>query len=196
MMKYWIIVDERAAGPFSAQQLLDSGLMPDTLVWCEGLTDWVRADSVSELAEGLQLRDVAPAQPEQSKPEEQPMAEGCQIPQPQVLVDPYQWPRPNVERPTEQYAQQPQNQTSSAPQPEMEPCPPSYVVWAILATLFCCTIVGIPAIIFASMTKSAYYRGDMAKAKVYSERAQWFIIAAIVLGVVSWPFQIAWMFCQ
>ncbi len=53
--------------------------------------------------------------------------------------------------------------------------------------------MGIPAIIFASMTKSAYYKGDLAKAKRYSELAQWFIIASIVLGAVSWPFQMAIM---
>ena len=43
------------------------------------------------------------------------------------------------------------------------------------------------------MTKSAYYRGDIAKAKRYSELAQWFIIASIVLGVVGIPFQMAFM---
>lgn len=60
-------------------------------------------------------------------------------------------------------------------------------------TVLCCTIVGIPAIVFSSMTKSAYYRGDLERSKRYSELAQWFIIAAIVLGAVSWPFQIAFM---
>ncbi len=43
------------------------------------------------------------------------------------------------------------------------------------------------------MTKSAYYKGDIVKAKRYSELAQWFTIASIVLGAVSWPFQIAIM---
>ena len=38
-MKYWIIIDDRHAGPFSAQQLLDTGLTADTLVWFEGIPD-------------------------------------------------------------------------------------------------------------------------------------------------------------
>ncbi len=88
--------------------------------------------------------------------------------------------------------QQPQPQAQTRTLPD-EPCPPAYIAWSIIATLLCCTIVGIPAIIFASMTKSAYYKGDLAKAKRYSELAQWFIIASIVLGAVSWPFQMAIM---
>ena len=76
---------------------------------------------------------------------------------------------------------------------QTELCPPAYIAWSIIVTVLCCTIAGIPAIVFASMTKSAYYRGDLAKAKRYSEITQWFIIAAIVLGAVSWPFQIAFM---
>ncbi len=55
-MKYWIIVDDRHAGPFSAQQLLESGLNADTLVWFEGLPDWVAAATVPELAEGLRMQ--------------------------------------------------------------------------------------------------------------------------------------------
>ena len=48
-MKYWIIIDDRHAGPFSAQQLLDTGLTADTLVWFEGIPDWTRAANVLSL---------------------------------------------------------------------------------------------------------------------------------------------------
>lgn len=87
--------------------------------------------------------------------------------------------------------------TAQSPSPAavaaVEPCPPAYIAWSVIVTVLCCTIVGIPAIVFSSMTKSAYYRGDLERSKRYSELAQWFIIAAIVLGAVSWPFQIAFM---
>ena len=65
--------------------------------------------------------------------------------------------------------------------------------WSVIVTVLCCTIIGIPAIIFSSMTKSAYYRGDLQKAKRYSELAQWFIITSIVCGVVGIPFQAIFM---
>lgn len=166
-MKYWIIIDDRHAGPFSAQQLLDTGLTPDTLVWFEGIPDWTRAANVAELAEALQRRAMAEAEARERMIAE---AEACLQQQPE--------PQPAAE---------PETQAIT------EPCPPAYIAWSIIATLLCCTVVGIPGIIFASMTKSAYYRGEIDKAKRYSEITQWFIIASIVLGAVSWPFQIAFM---
>ena len=61
-MEYWIIVDNRHAGPYSAGQLLDAGLTADTLVWHEGLSDWTRAGEIAELAEGLERQRIADAQ--------------------------------------------------------------------------------------------------------------------------------------
>ncbi len=31
-MEYWIIIDNKHAGPYSATQLIDAGLTPETLV--------------------------------------------------------------------------------------------------------------------------------------------------------------------
>ena len=200
-MKYWIIIDDRHAGPFSAQQLLDTGLTPDTLVWTEGMPDWTRAANVAELAEGLRLRDMPqqqevsahsdsssePAAEENAAPDEAGSDAEERVCTETVIVttvhtQPESQPEPQL---------QPQG-TCTATVPA-EPCPPAYIAWSIIATLLCCTIVGIPAIVFASMTKSAYYRGDIAKSKRYSEITQWFIIAAITLGAISWPFQMAFM---
>lgn len=200
-MKYWIIIDDRHAGPFSAQQLLDTGLTADTLVWHEGLPDWTRAANIAELAEGLQCRAMAEAEArerlvaeaearriaEEEARRMEAEAERMRSEEPAQSVP--QWEQTVEPVYTEPAVAQPQNQA----QPITEPCPPAYIAWSIIATLLCCTIVGIPGIIFASMTKSAYYKGDLAKAKRYSELAQWFIIASIVLGAISWPFQIAIM---
>lgn len=40
-------------GPFSLDEMRMKGISPDTMVWHQGLTDWVRADSVPELREVL-----------------------------------------------------------------------------------------------------------------------------------------------
>ena len=188
-MKYWIIVEDRHAGPFTAQHLLDTGLQPDTLVWCEGLSDWTRADLIAELAEGLRVRAMT-QQPRTYGNEplaaDEPEA-AAPAPEPAEYREAYQ--QPVQQQP---YDAQPVAAAMPVQQP-VEPCPPAYIAWSIIATLLCCTIVGIPGIIFASMTKSAYYKGDIAKAKRYSELAQWFIIASIVLGAVTWPFQILFM---
>lgn len=203
-MNYWIIVNDHHDGPYSVDTLVANGLKSEDLVWTEGLADWTPAGNILELAEAMNLRDsmaaapAAPAAPvadevieivetEAEAPVEQEPA--CNVepdPQPQSAQEPYAAPQMQAA-----YTQTAPAQAAAMTQ--TEPCPPAYIAWSIIVTVLCCTIVGIPAIVFASMTKSAYYRGDLAKAKRYSEITQWFIIAAIVLGAVSWPFQIAFM---
>lgn len=203
-MNYWIIVNDHHDGPYSVDTLVANGLKPEDLVWTEGLADWTPAGNILELAEAMNLRDsmaAAPAEPaapvaaevieivetEAEAPMEQEAACDAEpAQQPQPAQQPYATPQMQTAY-TQPVAAQ------AAAMTQAEPCPPSYIAWSIIVTVLCCTIVGIPAIVFASMTKSAYYRGDLAKAKRYSEITQWFIIAAIVLGAVSWPFQIAFM---
>lgn len=203
-MNYWIIVNDHHDGPYSVDTLVANGLKPEDLVWTEGLADWTPAGNILELAEAMNLRDsmaATPAEPaapvsaevieivetEAEAPMEQEAAYDAEpAQQPQPAQQPYAAPQMQTA-----YTQAAPAQAAAMTQ--TEPCPPSYIAWSIIVTVLCCTIVGIPAIVFASMTKSAYYRGDLAKAKRYSEITQWFIIAAIVLGTVSWPFQIAFM---
>lgn len=60
-----------------------------------------------------------------------------------------------------------------SPQPTHSQTPPeNYLIWAILATIFCCWPFGIPAIINASKVDSAFNRGDYAGAKEYSRNAK------------------------
>lgn len=203
-MNYWIIVNDHHDGPYPVDTLVANGLKADDLVWTEGLADWTPAGNILELAEAMKLRDsmVAP----QTEPAAPATAEIIEIVETQAEAPMEQAPARDVEPAQQpQPAQQPYAapgmqtayfQTAQTQAPAMtqtEPCPPAYIAWSIIVTVLCCTIVGIPAIVFASMTKSAYYRGDLVKAKRYSEITQWFIIAAIVLGAVSWPFQIAFM---
>lgn len=171
-MNYWIIVDDHHDGPYSGRQLVDNGLQPETLVWTDGLPDWTPASEIAELAAMLENRTAAPA-PEQ--------IEAVGVAASDTPAEPV--PEPLAETPAE----------AEVEIEVVEPCPPAYIAWSVIVTVLCCTIVGIPAIVFSSMTKSAYYRGDLERSKRYSELAQWFIIAAIVLGAVSWPFQIAFM---
>lgn len=172
-MEYWIIVDNRHVGPYSAEQLLDAGLTADTLVWHEGLTAWVRAGEVGELAAGLERQRMA-----DSERQAESFAEE----------------RDDVATAEAYKSDNRQADACVAEETQfVEPCPPAYIAWSVIVTVLCCTIIGIPAIIFSSMTKSAYYKGDIAKARRYSETAQWFIIASIVLGVIGVPFQMALM---
>jgi hypothetical protein len=76
---------------------------------------------------------------------------------------------------------------------------PNYLVFAILATVFCCLPAGIPAIVFAAQVNGKLQAGDIAGAQYASKNAKtwcwvsfgvglgvcclWFLMA--ILGVVS-----------
>jgi len=65
------------------------------------------------------------------------------------------------------------------------PKPPSYLVWAILTTLFCCLPFGIVSIVFAARVDSKYSVGDLAGSKAASESAKkWAIISALTSVVL------------
>jgi TM2 domain-containing membrane protein YozV len=51
MADYFLAIDgQQQQGPFPVHQLLARGMRPESLVWCEGMGAWQRADSVPELA--------------------------------------------------------------------------------------------------------------------------------------------------
>lgn len=77
-----------------------------------------------------------------------------------------------------------QGNPASAPA-ERKPMPKSYLLWAILATIFCCMPAGIVAIVFSTQVSSRYFVGDEAGAEKASNRAQIWIIASIVLSIIT-----------
>lgn len=73
--------------------------------------------------------------------------------------------------------------TLNAEHPD-HPMPKTYMAWAIVATLLCCIPTGIVAIIYSSQVSNKYYSGDFEGARRSSERAEIWIIASIVAGVI------------
>jgi phosphoribosylglycinamide formyltransferase-1 len=69
-----------------------------------------------------------------------------------------------------------------------EPMPSNYLIWSILATVFCCLPAGIVAIIFSSQVSSRYYNGDLEGSRKASRMAEWCIIISFVLGVITASF--------
>lgn len=78
-------------------------------------------------------------------------------------------------------------QPGQAPLPygHQEPMPSTYLVWSILATILCCFIPGVVAIVFSSMVSSRYYAKDYEGARRASVRAEAWIIASVVLGLIT-----------
>jgi hypothetical protein len=59
----------------------------------------------------------------------------------------------------------------------------SYLVWSILATLFCCVPLGIPALVYAAQVDGKVVSGDLAGALESSRKARlWCLWAAGVGG--------------
>lgn len=70
----------------------------------------------------------------------------------------------------------------SAPQ-----MPQNYLLWSILAAIFCCTVPAIVAIIYGSIVSTKYWSRDYEGARRASRTAEIWIIVSIVLGVISFP---------
>lgn len=203
-MEYWTIIDDRHAGPYSADELIGMGIKPDSPVWTSGLPDWVEACEIEELKAAMEARDRAMRPATEVAVDEEPaaVAEEPQIPAVEQPGNPVEEADTNQPMPGQGYgyhqqgyypqgpAQQAPADPRFAPQPQPqpvwdwqreamvpdEPCPPAYLVWSIIVTILCCQVLGIAAIICSAQTKQAYGRGNLAKAKKMSEWAQWLII--------------------
>ena len=84
--------------------------------------------------------------------------------------------------------QQPQYQQpyqQSMEHPKRPPMPRNYLLWSVLTTILCCFAAGIVAWVYSTQVTSRYYRGDYAGAEQASRNAQIWIIASIVLSVIS-----------
>lgn len=71
------------------------------------------------------------------------------------------------------------------PPPTIPPKPQTYLVQAILVTLFCCLPAGIAAIVFSTQVDSRYARGDHAGAQLASKRAATWSWVSFGVGLVG-----------
>lgn len=78
--------------------------------------------------------------------------------------------------------QQQQQQPPQYAQPS-QPMPETYMVWAILATLWCCLPFGIVAIVKAAEVSSRYNAGNYSGAVESSQAAKKWCIWAAVCGI-------------
>lgn len=170
MEKYWIIVDGKPQGPFTAEELTKRrDFRAELPVWTSRLTDWTRAGELPELACLLEeptqqeVTDYVEATVEQEEPQ-----------QPQPQQPQLRWIEPREEINGERR-------------------PSSYLGWNVAMTLCCCMPAGIIGIVYSSMVNQKWQRGDVEGAKRASENAAWWLILSLVLGLVGWPFQMLFM---
>ena len=73
-MDYYYSQNGQQLGPVSLEELLTENIEHDTLVWKEGLADWVKASEIPELASKL-ATVPPPITKEDIEPEPQPVYE-------------------------------------------------------------------------------------------------------------------------
>ena len=204
--KYWVNIDGIQSGPISRDELANIDFNPEvTYVWHEELDDWQRIDRLSEFADIVAAKQKAAAE-HSGQSENSESAESSEhseesehsessvtpppVPQPQVPQPPVaQPPMPQPPMPQPPVAQTPMPQPPVAPEAEA----PTNLVWAVIATVMCCQITGVIAIVYGAMTSSANSAGNYEKARRYSDIAQIWVMVSIVLGLIYMPIALLMM---
>lgn len=71
------------------------------------------------------------------------------------------------------------------PQPPVGSRPDNFLVWSILATVFCCLIFGIPAIVNSAKVDRLWSDGDYEGARNAAKKARTWFWWAFALGLVG-----------
>ncbi len=74
---------------------------------------------------------------------------------------------------------------------EERPYVPNHLVWAILATIFCCLPTGVVSIVYAAQVNGLVAAGDFARARQASENAKTWAWVSLVLGILAFFLSIA-----
>jgi hypothetical protein len=193
-MKYYIAENGQPAGPFEPQELMNHGLTVNSLVWAEGMPNWISASQVPELAALLSGTPFNPVNVDMTTPQmpQTPPMGDTQLPQ----VPPFGNQQPT--QPTT-YGPSTTNQPYAPPQygpstnqPTNQVMPKTWLTESVLVTaasLLCCfnivgIITGVLAIFKANGVKSKFMKGDVTGANNDSASAKKWVLITVVVGVV------------
>ena len=183
MTKYWIVVDKSHQGPFTVEELAERKISPDTYAWYPGLPKWTKAKDIPELDRILfasPVEEVVEAPVTETEP-------AAKTAEPTIETAPKTTPPPPPRRVV---IEEPQVVNVSQPQEPATERPSSYLVWAIVTTVFFCLPLGIVSIIYSSKVSSQWQLGQYDAARKSSEYAAWFSNIAFVVGLIWAPFSI------
>ena len=199
--KYWVNIDGMQSGPISRDELANIDFNPEvTYVWHEELDDWQRIDRLSEFADIVAAKQKAAAE-HSGQSENSESAESSEHSEEsehsESSVTPPPVPQPPVPQPPELQHAMPQSPMPQPPMPQPPVAPeaeaPTNLVWAVIATVMCCQITGVIAIVYGAMTSSANSAGNYEKARRYSDIAQIWVMVSIVLGLIYMPIALLMM---
>ena len=194
--KYWVNIDGIQSGPISRDELANLDFNPEvTYVWHEELDDWQRIDRLSEFADIVAAKQKAAAE-HSGQSENSESAESSEHSEESEHSESSVTPPPVPQQPELQPAM-PQPPVPQPPMPQPPVVPeaeaPTNLVWAVIATVMCCQITGVIAIVYGAMTSSANSAGNYEKARRYSDIAQIWVMVSIVLGLIYMPIALLMM---
>ncbi len=179
-MKYYIAVNDHHEGPFDIAQLKARHITPSTLVWNEMMSGWTPAGDVPYLVENCFNTPPSVPAPPVAAPVSSRQAERPTAPKP--APEPQPAPQPAPAAP--QYDNRPEGLAPRSNNGQIPPRPRSWLVPAILATIFCCLPLGIFSIVYASKVNKCYDEGDYEGAERASVNARNWLIGAMIGGVI------------
>jgi hypothetical protein len=173
---------------------MNHGLTVNSLVWAEGMPNWISASQVPELAALLSGTPFNPVNVDMTTPQmpQTPPMGDTQLPQ----VPPFGNQQPT--QPTT-YGPSTTNQPYAPPQygpstnqPTNQVMPKTWLTESVLVTaasLLCCfnivgIITGVLAIFKANGVKSKFMKGDVTGANNDSASAKKWVLITVVVGVV------------
>jgi hypothetical protein len=192
-MKYYIAENGQPAGPFEPSELLAHGLTVNSLVWGEGMPNWISASQVPELMALLGGQTFNPGNLDTQLPQTPPM--GGQAPMPQM--PPFN-PQPTTTGTP--YGQGTTNQPYAPPQygpgtnQPQNMMPKTWLTESIIATIVCSLccgasvitlITGVIAIFQANGVKTKFNSGDYAGANSKSASAKMWMLITVGLGIAA-----------
>ena len=196
--KYWVNIDGIQSGPISRDELANIDFNPEvTYVWHEELDDWQRIDRLSEFADIVAAERAEHSELSEQSEHSENSEHSEESEHSESSVTPPPVPQPPVPQPPELQHAMPQPPMPQPPMPQPPVAPeaeaPTNLVWAVIATVMCCQITGVIAIVYGAMTSSANSAGNYEKARRYSDIAQIWVMVSIVLGLIYMPIALLMM---
>lgn len=189
MAKYYYLSPENSpVGPVEINQLTLCGVGPDSLVWCEGMADWVAAGSVPEIMQAWKTPGPATV----------PL-NGVPYTPSDVHAQPSPAPQQQPFNPAPQQSSPAPQQQNPAPEPGLIPEPPQPLTGKAIALIVvgvCCTgiigtIFGILALVYSNQAQTYYKMGQYSQAQSSDHQAHsmlkigtWVSIGLAVLGFI------------
>lgn len=135
-MKYFAIIDGEQKGPYTLEELHAAGVTPETYIWCKEMPDWRQASEVGDVCRYFRQHLSGTL----------PKRDGTAATVTSEAEDSRQEIFPEL--PEAGYRDD-----------NIEEAPRNILIYAVLATIFCCPVSGIMAILFSIRTNRLWKEG-------------------------------------